>query len=199
MPPIGIMGENVPLINVTREMMWTLPSFDPYFIPSTVERLSIGDNSCNDCNVTVFDVSALQNLRELQVGYCCFQNVEEVKLIGLQELETVHIGHMSFTNHVGRNYNDPKRHFYLKHCPKVKFLFINYFSFSDYSVCEIEDVPSLELILMGSMDTDSTNFQYASLELRSERHWSALTIRHSQLDERSTREACIQFVLASCV
>ena len=42
------------------------------------------------------------------------------------------------------------------------------YSFSDYSVIEIENVNSLELIEMGDMDNTSNNFFYASLELKSE-------------------------------
>ena len=42
------------------------------------------------------------------------------------------------------------------------------FSFSDYSVCEIENVPSLEVIEMGELNIDSSNFFDASLELKSD-------------------------------
>ena len=42
------------------------------------------------------------------------------------------------------------------------------YSFSDYDVCEIENVPSLEVIEMGELDEESLNFEYGSLELKSE-------------------------------
>ena len=42
------------------------------------------------------------------------------------------------------------------------------YSFNDYSVCEIENVPSLEVIEMGELDEDSYNFYSASLELKSD-------------------------------
>ena len=41
-------------------------------------------------------------------------------------------------------------------------------SFSDYSVCEIENVDSLEVIEMGYLDKWSYNFFFASLELKSD-------------------------------
>ena len=41
-------------------------------------------------------------------------------------------------------------------------------SFSDYSVCEIENVPSLEVIEMGELNRRSYIFYYASLELKSD-------------------------------
>ena len=41
------------------------------------------------------------------------------------------------------------------------------YSFSDYDVCEIENVPSLEVIEIGTMNEASANFYCASLELKS--------------------------------
>ena len=40
-------------------------------------------------------------------------------------------------------------------------------SFSDYSVCEIEDVDALEVIEFGELNEESRSFFYASLELKS--------------------------------
>ena len=41
-------------------------------------------------------------------------------------------------------------------------------SFADYSVCEIENVPSLEVIEIGELNERSVNFCDASLELKSD-------------------------------
>ena len=41
------------------------------------------------------------------------------------------------------------------------------YSFADYCVCEIENVPSLEVIEIGDVNAESCNFYYASLELKS--------------------------------
>ena len=50
----------------------------------------------------------------------------------------------------------------------MRELKIGWYSFSDYSVCEIENVPSLEVIEMGELNEDSYNFCHASLELKSD-------------------------------
>ena len=63
---------------------------------------------------------------------------------------------------------NPNHHFYLKNCEKLRELKIGCKAFMDYSVCEIENVPSLRVIEMGEMDRESCNFKYASLELKSE-------------------------------
>ena len=133
-----------------------------------VEELIVENNSCNGLEWKGVDFSILVELRELRVGNECFENVEEVKLIGMDKLERVLIGKNSFTkkkNHYGI---DSDRHFYLKNCPKVKELKMGRYSFSDYDMCEIENVPSLEVIEMGKLNKDSCNFLFASLELKSD-------------------------------
>ena len=62
---------------------------------------------------------------------------------------------------------NPNRRFYLKDCERLKELKIGCYSFSDYSVCEIESVPSLEVIEMGKMNEASVSFYHASLALNS--------------------------------
>jgi len=136
-----------------------------------IEELIVNDNCCNEKEWNLIDFSTIPELRVLEVGDDCFENVNEVKLIGLHELERVLIGKNSFTKD---SYNpeidgiDENRHFYLKNSEKLKELKIGYESFADYSVCEIENVPSLEVIEMGALNEGSDNFYYASLELKSE-------------------------------
>ena len=139
-----------------------------------VEELIVSDECCNGMEWRAFDVTCIVHLRELRVGYGCFGKTEELKLIGLSQLERVVIGKSSFTtegydpNESGMN---PNRHFYLKDCPRLKELKIGIWSFSDYSVCEIENVNRLEVIEMGDLKEKSGNFWFASkLELKSDSH-----------------------------
>ena len=133
-----------------------------------IEELIVSNNSCNGKEWSALDLSFMPNLRLLQVGNECFENVKEVKLIGLNQLESVLIGENSFTKE--KNYwgYDPNRHLYLKNCERLKELKIGCYSFSDYTVCKIENVPSLEVIEMGEVNKKSWNFSYASLELKSD-------------------------------
>ena len=133
-----------------------------------IEELIVENNSCNGPEWTALDLSLMSNLRVFVVGYECFENVEEVKLIGLSKLERVVIGKNSFTKHKDWYGNDPNRHFYLKNCERLRELKMGRYSFSDYSVCEIENVPSLEVIEMGDLNEWSSNFSFASLELKSD-------------------------------
>ena len=132
-----------------------------------VEELCVSNGCCNEEGLKELDLSVFVNLRELKVGSKCFECVNEVKVIDLSSLKSVEIGRSSFTQYKYGGGNDPNRHFYLKNCPKLKSLKMGRYSFSDYTVIEIENVDALEVIEMGDLNGDSPNFWSASLELKS--------------------------------
>ena len=141
------------------------------YLHSSIEELILQDHSCKGREWRVLDLSFIAKLRVLQVGDDCFEFVEEVKLIGLNQLERVVIGRRCFTTCYYERPRplNPNGHFYLKNCERLRELRIGYrFSFSDYSVCVIENVPSLEVIEMGDFDERSYSFYHASLELKSD-------------------------------
>ena len=134
-----------------------------------MEVMIVDNNACNDKCFTALVLSLFSNLKVFEVGDYSFAFVEEVKLFGLNQLERVEIGKNSFA----KKKNDwpqhnPNRHFYLKDCERLRELKMGRWSFSDYSVCEIENVPSLEVIEMGDLNEETWNFRYASLELKSD-------------------------------
>ena len=140
-------------------------------ITKDITMMVVPSDRCNSEKMTTLDLSLFPQLKSIVIGDECFENVNELKLIGLNQLESVVIGKNSFTKIKKKNvypeYN-PDRHFYLKNCERVRELKMGYRSFSDYSVCEIENVPSLEVIEMGELNACCYNFYYASLELKSD-------------------------------
>ena len=135
---------------------------------SSIEVLIVDNNACNDKCFTVLDLSSFSSMKAFEVGDYSFSFVNEVKLIGLNQLDRVVIGKNSFTKKKNSWGNDPNRHFYLKNCERLRELKMGRYSFSDYSVCEIDNVPSLEVIEMGELNEGGSNFCYASLELKSD-------------------------------
>ena len=125
------------------------------------------DDGVSDSGITGLDLSGFSKLKRLEIGNDCFTYVEEVKLIGLKQLESVEIGENSFTKNERGDGYDPNGQFYLKNCPKLKSLKMGRYSFSDYTVIEIENVDALEVIEMGDLNELSCNFYCASLELKS--------------------------------
>ena len=137
-------------------------------------EIVIGDGECDGYVWSVLDMSVYRGLKRLEIGGGNFENVRELRLIGLSELESVEIGENSFTKYKS-TYQitpDPNRHFYLKNCPKLKSLKMGNYSFSDYTVIEIENVDALEVIEIGDLHEKSYNFCSASLELKSIRIYS---------------------------
>ena len=132
-----------------------------------MEVITVGDGMCNEANDRI-DLSKYFNLKNVSIGNECFENQDVLNLTGLHSLERVIIGENSFTkkkNDYGYNAN---RKLYVKNCDALKELKIGGYSFSDYSVIEIENVNSLELIEIGKVNSFSYNFYFASLELKSE-------------------------------
>ena len=147
--------------NATVSTIYALTS-----LASTVTQIII-DNGVSQSDFSELDLSRFLQLKSLSVGDHCFSYVNEVKVIGLSELESVEIGMNSFTQHKNSSDNDSTRHFYLKNCPSLRELRIGRYSFSDYSVCEIKNVDALEVIEIGDLNELSNNFDSASLVLKS--------------------------------
>ena len=132
-----------------------------------MEVITVGDGKCNGENERI-DLSKYVNLKNVSIGNDCFYYQDVLNLTGLHSLERVMIGEKSFTKKKNYYGNNANRKLYVKNCDALKELKIGRYSFSDYSVIEIENVNSLELIEIGDMNNWSYNFLYASLELKSE-------------------------------
>ena len=132
-----------------------------------MEVITIGNNMCNGDNERI-DLSKYFNLKNVSIGNECFFHQDVLNLTGLHSLERVMIGERSFTKNKNSYGNDTNRKLYVKNCDALKELKIGRFSFSDYSLIEIENVNSLELIEIGEVNRESNSFGYASLELKSE-------------------------------
>ncbi|KAK8826863.1 hypothetical protein WA556_004450 [Blastocystis sp. ATCC 50177/Nand II] len=136
----------------------------------SMEVMTVDNNVCNSMEYKELDLSSFSNLKVLEVGDYSFAFVDEVKLIGLRQLERVVIGKRSFVNEDYYNSNnvtlDRKRHFYLKNCERLREMKIGSGSFCFYYVFEIEDVDRLEVIEMGKLEEGGCNFKFASLELK---------------------------------
>ena len=126
-------------------------------------------------------------MKSIEIGDDCFENTEKVKLIGLKELERVAIGDRCFTKHKNNSdsHEDPNRHFHLKDCKRVKELKVGCNSFFEYTVCEIENVDSLEVIEMKESTGWDWSFWDASLKLKGGLCGMEIMIRLAQIENTS--------------
>ena len=152
--------------NEESQRMVTVPKgSDTLQLHNHIQDLTISDACCNDKAWQSLDLSFLPLLRGLSIGKGCFTQTEVVKLVGMKELESVVIEEKSFSKsmYVG----NPNRRFFVKQCPKLRELRIKgYLSFSDYTVCEIENVDALEVIEVGDTEDRCYSFYHASLQLK---------------------------------
>ena len=131
-------------------------------LDSSVGFIIVNSGVLNDPSLVTMDMTRFVNLVGLVVGDESCMYVSELKLIGLNELESVEIGMNSFTKRKNGADSSYSGNFYLKNCPKVNELNIGYYSFSTYKVIGIENLNGLEVIEMSGYV-----FYYASLELKS--------------------------------
>ena len=131
---------------------------------SVIEELIVCDNACND--TTAISFSSFEKLKVLKVGDDSFVKVDVLKLIGMKVLESVTIGDYCLSGK--KRSNDSDCRFCVKDCEQLKELLIGCESFSDCSVCEMENLPSLVTLTIGKRNSFSGNFSYASLELKSD-------------------------------
>ena len=137
-------------------------------LDSSVETIIVDTNGCNDQSFTVLNLTRFVNLKALEIGDYSFTYVKEVYMTGLSKLESVIIGCEGFRVRKGYFYRNNKLQFHLRDCVSLRELKIGRWSFYEYGVCEIDNLPSLETIDIGDVDAWSNNFVYASLELKSE-------------------------------
>ena len=131
-----------------------------------LEVLIVSDGCCNGNEWKAFDFSLIPYLRELQVGNHCFRYVKEVRMAEMNALDRVVIGDVCFTSQEDGIVIGTNNSFFLKDCARLRELKIGSNSFNDYSVCEIEKLPSLEVMEIGSSLKLSCGFNYSSLELK---------------------------------
>ena len=144
-----------------------------------VDVMIVDNNACNEKCFTTLVLSSFSNLKVFEVGDYSFSFVDDVKLIGLNHLERAVIGTHCFRKRIEKNSN---RHFYLKNCERLRELKMGRYSFSDYTVCEIEIADRLEVIEMVELNKRSHNFRYASLELKSDSERMELMNRLAQFE-----------------
>lgn len=130
--------------NVVKSGIW-----DQGCLPG--ELLKIGDYSFNTPNQKVFDSTSTGNIRRIDIGNSCYCHCSKFELKDLSELEHLSIGSKSFTLNKDNEETDVRRDRVCRivNCPKLKSLEFGDYSFSDYAIFELENLPSLESITMG--------------------------------------------------
>ena len=113
-------------------------------IPWDVTALTVTDNSCNEDNINVVDLSSFKFLRSVVIGNSCFKYVRIFSIVGLNWLESVSIGYRSFDSSTLVDGSQ----FKIVNCPQLKSLSIGGWSFGRYNGFELSQLPQLKSVVV---------------------------------------------------
>ena len=141
-------------------------------IITNITNLIISSNSCNE--LSELNLREYRYLKSIEIGNDCFSNVDTCKIDGLNELKSLKIGMNSFTHLKSndewdwRRTNNCNRSFRIMSCAKLESIEIGRYSFCDYGGrFELKNLPKLLTIKIGKIESDSRNFWYSSLVIKS--------------------------------
>ena len=134
-------------------------------ISVSIEELIFMDYSQLEMGLVTMDLSSFSQLKSFECGDNSFNSVRQFIINGLNELESISIGMNSFTLSENSASERLNREFHLKNCLSLRELSIDRYSFSDYHIFELNNLPNLKSIVIGS-SSDSMNFYFVeSIEL----------------------------------
>ena len=136
-------------------------------IDSTISSIVLPNWTCNDLNYTTFDFSKYAALETLVLGNDCFGSVKTFRIDGLNRLKTIKIGINSFT--LEKNYcgEDESKSFHILNCESLESIVIGQYSFSDFGgEFELKNLPQLQSIQIGIIESESFNFNSSSFVIR---------------------------------
>ena len=134
-------------------------------ISVSIEELTFMDYSQLEMGLVTMDLSSFSQLKSFECGDNSFNSVRQFIINGLNELESISIGMNSFTLSENSASERLNREFHLKNCLSLRELSIDRYSFSDYHIFELNHLPNLKSIMIGS-SSDSMNFYFVeSIEL----------------------------------
>ena len=130
-------------------------------IPLSNITLNFTNNTQLGRNEYTMDLSSFSFLKSFECGDNSFNSVRKLIINGLNDLETIVIGKNSFT--LSKNSFDERlnREFHVTDCASLRELIIDRYSFSDYHIFDLNNLPNLKSITIGS-SSESFNFYYAS-------------------------------------
>ena len=140
-----------------------IPCIDPTpspvssFLTSHTEELTIGDHCCNDVRFQSLDLSFLMSLRSFSVGKESFLLTTSFSIHGLPHLHTLSIGKRSFLDPANSLCDSAFR---VADCPQLQKIDIGPGCFSSYQRCELQELPSLKTLRIGSGDAWAYCFKY---------------------------------------
>ena len=136
-------------------------------LPDTVNMIHVMNNACNDPDIIEFATARFLDLVYLRIGDENFMYVKTFSVQNNTNLQFIHIQDNSFTQVKYYLGNDTSKTFHILNCESLESFQIGEYSFSDYSGgFELENLPQLRSIQMGSQEGKNFNFYFCSFVIR---------------------------------
>lgn len=140
-------------------------SIEPSDLPS-LQSVYIGDRSFGGSDK--FDIRDSISLSKIDIGDYCFSAVDKFILTDFSSLKDLKIGSHSFTKETNSYDNNVNRLFSIVDCANLCSITIGECSFSDYGGgFTLKNLPSLESVKIGVIETGSWNFYFSSFTMES--------------------------------
>lgn len=123
-----------------------------------ITSLTVASGSGN--GVSRFELVGFERLKEIRIGDKCFTKVVSFKLDGLNSLEKLVVGEMSFTNGDDeKKYYNTSRSFMVRNCPMLTLIDIGNCSFAEWGgEWVLSGLDRLEKLRIMSEEEKSYNF-----------------------------------------
>ena len=114
------------------------------------------------------------NLESIEIGNDCFGSIQIFQIEGLNRLQSLKIGHYSFTNDFDNDWDgsytkcrNESKSFHILNCESLKVIEIGQCSFADFGgEFELRNLENLESIKIVKNGEESMNFYWSSFIIR---------------------------------
>ena len=138
----------------------------PHGISNEQESYIVGPGYGN--SLRHFTISKNPKLKIIDIGNECFSSVRILRIEELSSLKSISIGSNSFTKKKNSFGNDESKSFHILNCESLKTIEIGEYSFSDFGgEFELMNLPQLQLIVIGNLNSNSYNFYSSSFIIQS--------------------------------
>ena len=138
-------------LDISNELAKILPLLieDIRLLDTTISTLVIPDNSCNQNELTILDLSSFTLVESIEIGESCFKSVQTFNIEGLNRLKSLKIGNCSFTRAKNNEATNEAKLFHILNCESLECIEIDIECFGSYHEFLIDGLDRLKTIKIG--------------------------------------------------